>query len=50
MCAKFAKICLEGQPVFSEQRLLCTQEPHFFLNPKGMRLPWLDLPMICLRE
>ncbi|OXU27548.1 hypothetical protein TSAR_004427 [Trichomalopsis sarcophagae] len=34
MCAEFAKICLAGQPAFSEQRLLCTQEPDFFLNSK----------------
>ncbi|OXU17154.1 hypothetical protein TSAR_002107 [Trichomalopsis sarcophagae] len=34
MCAEFAKICLAGQPAFSEQRLLCTQEPDFFQNPK----------------
>ncbi|OXU16678.1 hypothetical protein TSAR_014633 [Trichomalopsis sarcophagae] len=33
MCAEFAKICLAGQSAFSEQRLLCSQEPHFFLNP-----------------
>ncbi|OXU17456.1 hypothetical protein TSAR_011305, partial [Trichomalopsis sarcophagae] len=34
MYAEFAKICLEGQPAFSEQRLLCTQESHLFLNQK----------------
>ncbi|OXU26952.1 hypothetical protein TSAR_000036, partial [Trichomalopsis sarcophagae] len=34
MCAEFAKICLTGQPAFSKQRSMFTQEPHFFLNPK----------------
>ncbi|OXU21197.1 hypothetical protein TSAR_010391 [Trichomalopsis sarcophagae] len=34
VCAEFVKICLEGQPAFSEQRLLCTQETRYFLNPK----------------